>query len=95
MDSNVPAAVQRARVDGDDAVFIRQLGETGEALHVVGILIHAMQQDYHGIFLLGVVTPGQSHQVSAIDIANRYFFLGFLGSGARSDEGQSQAGCHG
>jgi hypothetical protein len=70
--------LQRTGINRDDSVFVRELIETGQPLHVISILIHSMQQNHHGIFPRLVVSSGQTHLVCALNIIDGYLFLGFL-----------------
>jgi hypothetical protein len=70
--------MQGKRIDGDDAVLIRELVELREPLHVIGILIQAMQQNDYRIMAPRVIAVRQPHQVCAVHVIDRDFFLGLL-----------------
>src|SRR5208282_997259 len=84
--TDIPPPMQRDRINGDNAVLIRQLVKSRQPLHVVGILIHAVQQDHHRIMLLRVISSRQPDHKRPLHAVNCDLFRGFLGPEGRSKE---------
>jgi hypothetical protein len=70
--------MQSSGVDHDNAVLIRQFVKAREALNVVGILVHPVQDDDYGIVLLGVVPAWQAQDVASIHIVDDNLFFSLL-----------------
>src|SRR5580704_1983969 len=83
---NIPPPMQSNRINRDDAVLIRQLVKSRQPLHVVGILIHAVQQNHHRIMLLRVIPPRPPDHKRPLHLVHRDFFRGFLRPKHRSTE---------
>jgi hypothetical protein len=78
--------VQSERINRNNAVFVCELIKPGKALHVVRILIHAVQKDHGRIVVLRIVTPGQTDHEGSVDVVYRNFFLGLLRPELRDDQ---------
>jgi hypothetical protein len=50
-----------AGIDRNHALLVSQFAEARQPCHVVCVLIHAMKQNYYGIFSIVIVTPRQPH----------------------------------
>jgi hypothetical protein len=70
--------MERSGIDHNNAVFIRQFVKAREALNVVGILVHPVQNDDYGIVLLWVVPSRQTQDVVSVHIVDDYLFLSLL-----------------
>src|ERR1700727_1225759 len=55
LNSDIPTAVQGKRINRNNAVLIRELVELGQALHIVCVLIEAMEQDHDRVMPLRIV----------------------------------------
>jgi hypothetical protein len=66
------------RIHRDDAVFIGQLVEPGQPLHIIGILIHAVQKNHDRIVVPGVVPRRQPDHKGSINVVDSDLLLRFL-----------------
>ena len=86
MANDLPLTVKRDGIDRDNAILVRNFVEAREPFHVVGILVHAVQQDHHRIVALRVVASGQPNHEAAVHVVYRDFFFGLLRPEELGDE---------
>ena len=78
LNAHIPPPIQGKGIDRNDAVPVGKFVKAREYLHVVGILIHAMQQNHNRIVLLWVIAFWQPDQERAFHVADRNILLRFL-----------------
>jgi hypothetical protein len=78
--------MQGKRINRDDPVLVGQFIESRQPLHIVRILIHAMQQNDHRVAALRVVALWQAYDEVAVCFVDRYLFFRLLRPERRAQE---------